>query len=105
MALLSFVDSAPRAYRLKVGNACLPNSTSTGTSPTKGAETDMFDLQPPRHISTLRARQHAADNRKTSRSYHFFHSHALQEQSRGYTRNLNMGTQGLRSLVMRIKSP
>ena len=22
MALLSFVDSAPRAYRLKVGNAC-----------------------------------------------------------------------------------
>jgi hypothetical protein len=33
MALLSFVDSAPRAYRLKVGNACLPNSTSTGTFP------------------------------------------------------------------------
>src|SRR5277367_5908503 len=33
MALLSFVDSAPRAYRLKVGNACPPISTSTGTSP------------------------------------------------------------------------
>jgi hypothetical protein len=31
--LLSFVDSAPRAYRLKVGNACPPISTSTGTSP------------------------------------------------------------------------
>jgi hypothetical protein len=33
MALLSSVDSAPRAYRLKVGNACPPISTSTGTSP------------------------------------------------------------------------
>src|SRR5260221_12911284 len=36
MALLSFVDSAPRAYRLKVGNACPPISTSTGTSPSRG---------------------------------------------------------------------
>jgi hypothetical protein len=27
MALLSFVDSAPRAYRLKAGNACSPFST------------------------------------------------------------------------------
>src|SRR5271155_4154504 len=35
MALLSFVDSAPRAYRLKVGNACPPISTSNGTSPRK----------------------------------------------------------------------
>ena len=33
MALLSFVDSAPRAYRLKAGNAYLTFSTSTGTSP------------------------------------------------------------------------
>src|SRR4029078_3924693 len=33
MALLSFVDSAPRAYRLKASNACPPISTSTGTSP------------------------------------------------------------------------
>src|SRR6266851_4360860 len=33
MALLSFVDSAPRAYRLKVGNAYLTFSTSAGTSP------------------------------------------------------------------------
>src|SRR5277367_2381798 len=33
MALLSFVDSAPRAYRLKVGNACPTISTSNGTSP------------------------------------------------------------------------
>jgi len=37
MALLSFVDSAPRAYRLKAGNAYLTFSTSTGTSPTIGA--------------------------------------------------------------------
>src|SRR5271154_3456683 len=37
MALLSFVDSAPRAYRLKVGNACPPISTSTGTSPDAAA--------------------------------------------------------------------
>jgi hypothetical protein len=32
--LLSFVESAPRAYRLKVGNADLfRNSTEPGTSP------------------------------------------------------------------------
>ena len=35
MALLSFVDSTPRAYRLKVSNACPPISTLTGTSPPK----------------------------------------------------------------------
>ncbi|HET9585232.1 MAG TPA: hypothetical protein VFP38_14415, partial [Bradyrhizobium sp.] len=36
MALLSFVESAPRAYRLKVGNADLfKNSTEPGTSPRK----------------------------------------------------------------------
>src|SRR3982074_1471440 len=36
MALLSFVESAPRAYRLKVGNADLfRNSTEPGTSPSK----------------------------------------------------------------------
>jgi hypothetical protein len=39
MALLSFVDSAPRAYWLKVSNACPPFSTSTGTSPVKIIET------------------------------------------------------------------
>jgi hypothetical protein len=33
MALLSFADSAPRAYWLKVGNAYLTFSTSMGTSP------------------------------------------------------------------------
>jgi len=33
MALLSFVDSTPRAYRLKVSNAYLTISTSGGTSP------------------------------------------------------------------------
>src|SRR5439155_24741018 len=37
MALLSFVESAPRAYRLKVGNADLfRNSTEPGTSPWEG---------------------------------------------------------------------
>jgi hypothetical protein len=33
MALLSFVDSTPRAYRLKVGNAAWKVSTDPGTSP------------------------------------------------------------------------
>src|SRR5215467_10910907 len=33
MALLSFADSAPRAYWLKAGNAYLTFSTSTGTFP------------------------------------------------------------------------
>ena len=35
MALLSFADSTPRAYRLKVGNASFPNSTTTGAIPCK----------------------------------------------------------------------
>jgi hypothetical protein len=33
MALPFFVDSTPRAYRLKAGNADLPISTSFGTFP------------------------------------------------------------------------
>jgi hypothetical protein len=33
MALLSFVDSTPRAYRLKAGNAARKVSTDAGTSP------------------------------------------------------------------------
>src|SRR6188472_2400787 len=33
MALLSLADSTPRAYRLKVGNASFPSSTTTGASP------------------------------------------------------------------------
>src|SRR3954464_12715426 len=33
MALLSSVESAPRAYRLKASNAASPNSTSSGTMP------------------------------------------------------------------------
>jgi hypothetical protein len=38
MALLSFVESAPRAYRLKVGNADLfRNSTEPGTSPRRAS--------------------------------------------------------------------
>jgi hypothetical protein len=36
MALLSFADSAPRAYWLKAGNAYLTFSTSTGTFPCRG---------------------------------------------------------------------
>jgi hypothetical protein len=34
MALLSFVDSTPRAYRLKAGNAAWKISTAAGTTPT-----------------------------------------------------------------------
>jgi len=33
MALLSFADSTPRAYRLKPGNAARKVSTHAGTSP------------------------------------------------------------------------
>jgi hypothetical protein len=33
MALPFFVESTPRAYRLKAGNADAPISTSSGTSP------------------------------------------------------------------------
>jgi hypothetical protein len=38
MALLSFVESAPRAYRLKAGNAAPPISTSIGTIPGRGSD-------------------------------------------------------------------
>lgn len=46
MALLSFVESAPRAYRLKVGNADLfRNSTEPGTSPAhKGGSREPFQF-------------------------------------------------------------
>jgi hypothetical protein len=37
MALLSFADSTPRAYRLKVSNASFPNSTETGAIPCAAA--------------------------------------------------------------------
>jgi hypothetical protein len=38
MTLLSFVESAPRAYRLREGNADLfRNSTKPGTSPVHSA--------------------------------------------------------------------
>jgi hypothetical protein len=37
MALLSFVESAPRAYRLKASNAASPISTSSGTIPLQRA--------------------------------------------------------------------
>jgi hypothetical protein len=38
MALPFFVDSTPRAYRLKAGNADPPISTSAGTSPSRGLD-------------------------------------------------------------------
>jgi hypothetical protein len=41
MALLSFADSTPRAYRLKVGNASFPNSTETGAIPMTIMVTEM----------------------------------------------------------------
>jgi hypothetical protein len=39
MALLSDVDSTPRAYRLKAGNAARKVSTDAGTSPPSAAMT------------------------------------------------------------------
>src|SRR5947209_20042146 len=38
MALLSSVESAPRAYRLKASNAASPFSTSIGTIPSMGTD-------------------------------------------------------------------
>jgi hypothetical protein len=43
MALLSDVDSTPRAYRLKAGNAARKVSTDAGTSPTSGERGIMSD--------------------------------------------------------------
>jgi hypothetical protein len=45
MALLSFADSAPRAYRLKAGNAYLTFSTSAGTFPLSMLEHDRDKLR------------------------------------------------------------
>jgi hypothetical protein len=56
--LLSFVESAPRAYRLKVGNADLfRNSTEPGTSPPPPAVTPLptFDPGPNYFLSSPRA--------------------------------------------------
>jgi len=43
MALLSFVESAPRAYRLKASNAAPPFSTSIGTIPQYEIKSDKTD--------------------------------------------------------------
>src|SRR5271167_4785594 len=43
MALPFFVESAPRAYRLKAGNADPPISTSNGTSPRGRSLTFTYD--------------------------------------------------------------
>src|ERR1700726_843051 len=41
MALLSFVDSAPRAYRLKASNAAPPISTFPGAIPVEFADLEI----------------------------------------------------------------
>ena len=48
MALLSFADSAPRAYRLKVSNACLSISTLSGATrvPDTADEIGGIDVEP-----------------------------------------------------------
>ena len=46
MALLSFVKSAPRAYRLKASNAAPPFSTSAGTSANRRASSLRLALEP-----------------------------------------------------------
>src|SRR6266481_1600388 len=56
MALLSFADSAPRAYRLKAGNAYLTFSTSTGTSPLISVESNTTA----RAVGIARAREETA---------------------------------------------
>src|SRR6266852_4814025 len=44
MALLSFVDSAPRACRLKAGNAYLTFSTAVGTFPKRKLDASTAEL-------------------------------------------------------------
>jgi hypothetical protein len=46
MALLSFVESAPRAYRLKAGNAASPISTFAGAIPTSDFRGQVFFVSP-----------------------------------------------------------
>jgi len=47
---------------------------------TKGAETDMFDLQPPRHISTLPLDTPVGDSRGSFRAYSGHHDLAGPRQ-------------------------
>src|SRR5260370_41159400 len=62
MALLSFVDSTPRAYRLKAGNAASKISTAAGTSPVTHSEgtdllysvSDCWRSLPPRRVGLYR---------------------------------------------------
>jgi hypothetical protein len=49
MALLSFVESAPRAYRLKASNAAPPISTSIGTIPDRCTLAGRIRGYVPRH--------------------------------------------------------
>ena len=57
MALLSFVESAPRAYRLKAGNAASPISTFAGAIPPINRIPDLFkkiqDGQAPDRVTQL----------------------------------------------------
>ena len=57
MALLSFVESAPRAYRLKASNAAPSSSTSTGTLPVQLAALAARLCDPRSLFLTKRLRQ------------------------------------------------
>src|SRR6516164_6907771 len=57
MALLSFADSAPRAYWLKAGNAYLTFSTSTGTSPRRA-------------VNIFSSRRHGAEHLGFPEAFH-----------------------------------
>src|SRR6516162_9463478 len=78
MALLSFADSAPRAYWLKAGNAYLTFSTSTGTCPRRAVARYYGRLKcDPR----IEGRAHRADHDKgisrCPRDPHLTHASAL----------------------------
>jgi hypothetical protein len=53
MALLSFVESAPRAYRLKASNAAPSSSTSTGAIPSAIGRRAIQDASRPREARSL----------------------------------------------------
>jgi len=64
MALLSFADSTPRAYRLKVGNASFPSSTTTGAIPENARQGFWNGATPPLGYKLIEVEKRGAKTKK-----------------------------------------
>jgi hypothetical protein len=86
MALLSFVESAPRAYRLKASNAASPISTSSGTIPVHVSDTMLGKHYRQRLAVKLGVSARARDGANVDNNLNFFsqqHRNELTNQVSG----------------------